>query len=768
MPASASTSPVARAAPPRSRRAARRAPRPPRAGARGRSSSARRCPRCGSTLGEHAVAGEQLAAGRAGELGVELALEAGEADRRVERHAAPAQLGGALGRRRADAPGDLGAQRRRAPRSAPRPAASTRAVAGLRASRAAGTRVLRLSFSPARSPGKTRCGCHATPARLVVLADRERRAARCDGRRRRGCGRQSARGRRRPRARRARRRARPARPSRSSAARAVGAAKRVERHVALRGGRRAARASPRSRRAPRPSRSARRDAARSAGSCRAAADERQPARDARAARGVAAPAAAAERGRRRPGAAAGLRPSAVERRADLGAVRAPASNAARVRSDSRDRHRLGHRRPGRCCSRCSAGRRGSSPVRSRSSVSRWAPGSARASAPLVLAGRRESPWRRRSACSARSSSAACSRPASRASGARCARVLRRRPASRRSTALLGAVLTAASGCVAWVPARSRCRPAARHPRATSSARRSCSSSTRCCRRRARCSTRCARSTRSRDRRARGATSAPPRAAIARDPDVAAAARSVVQDPRHGVRARRRGLGLGRRRRARGHQRPRGRRAGRHARAARRRASRGSTPTRVQFDAAQRHRRPARRRARRAGAGARATSPTPGTSGGDPRLPANGPYDVRAGAARPDPRGVTQDAYGRGPVRRLDRVAARARALRQLRRADGRRRRPRRRDGLRRDDAAARAAATACRTPSCAARSTGARRRRCRPVPAAADASRYPARDAMGKTLVIAEKPSVGRDLVARAAGRVRQARGLPGVGRRTS
>ena len=64
----------------------------------------------------------------------------------------------------------------------------------------------------------------------------------------------------------------------------------------------------------------------------------------------------------------------------------------------------------------------------------------------------------------------------------------------------------------------------------------------------------------------------------------------------------------------------------------------------------------------------------GHVGGDPRLPAQRALrrPRRRGSA-PTREVITQDAYGRGPVRRLDHVAARARALRQLRRADGGRR-----------------------------------------------------------------------------------------------
>ena len=94
----------------RCRRSARPAPRPPRAGCRGRSPPARRAvARLGAR--DHARAGAQDPARAAGQPLVELALEAVEADRRALGHAAAGELGGALGRRRADAADDLGGQR---------------------------------------------------------------------------------------------------------------------------------------------------------------------------------------------------------------------------------------------------------------------------------------------------------------------------------------------------------------------------------------------------------------------------------------------------------------------------------------------------------------------------------------------------------------------------------------------------------------------------------------------------------------------------------
>src|SRR4029079_14945404 len=90
---------------------------------------------------------------------------------------------------------------------------------------------------------------------------------------------------------------------------------------------------------------------------------------------------------------------------------------------------------------------------------------------------------------------------------------------------------------------------------------------------------------------------------------------------------------------------------------------------------------------------------------------------------------------------LDRLAARGGALGQLRRPDGRRPRPRDHDDLRRDDLrAARRLRRAQRH-----RAQGARRFRGRGLDRALRLARYP-RPPMSKTLVLAEKPSVGRDL----------------------
>ena len=123
-----------------------------------------------------------------------------------------------------------------------------------------------------------------------------------------------------------------------------------------------------------------------------------------------------------------------------------------------------------------------------------------------------------------------------------------------------------------------------------------------------------------------------------------------QGARHGLRPRRRGLGLGRRGRAGGHERARGGRAEGHARAAR-------------GPRAGRRRRGGRLRPRNDIAVLRvsglsapalplAPSPRAGTSAAVLGFPRNGPYDERAGRLGVTREVVTQDAYGRGPVRRL--------------------------------------------------------------------------------------------------------------------
>ena len=155
------------------------------------------------------------------------------------------------------------------------------------------------------------------------------------------------------------------------------------------------------------------------------------------------------------------------------------------------------------------------------------------------------------------------------------------------------------------------------------------------------------------------------------------------------------------------------------------------------------------RARRAGAAARRAGAA-GHAGAILGFPHNGPYDVRAGPrSAPTQQVLTQDAYGRGPVRRGSRRCAAA-CARQLGRAAGRRARARRwRRSSRRRPRGARAAAT--RPQRVVASDRSRRLRAGRHRPCAADrshcaAGRYGCRRRCAKTLVIAEKPSVGRDL----------------------
>ena len=173
-----------------------------------------------------------------------------------------------------------------------------------------------------------------------------------------------------------------------------------------------------------------------------------------------------------------------------------------------------------------------------------------------------------------------------------------------------------------------------------------------------------------------------------------------------------------------------------------------------------------------------TSPRAGAAAAILGFPLNGP--VRRARRRASGRRSavrSQDAYGRGPVER------RMTALRGLVRSgnsggpvvdgDGRVRD----DGLRRDDARAarrlrRAQRDRARRGDSARRPAvrGSSRGPCAALTAGADVTtprpgdraprRYPPAP-MGKTLVIAEKPSVGRDLARVLPGPVREARGLP-------
>ena len=178
--------------------------------------------------------------------------------------------------------------------------------------------------------------------------------------------------------------------------------------------------------------------------------------------------------------------------------------------------------------------------------------------------------------------------------------------------------------------------------------------------------------------------------------------SVVQDPRHGLRARRRGLGLGRRPRARGHQRARGGRRGRHARAGARRgavAARAGGRVRLRATTSRSCASTGWRPTRCAIASARAAR----HRGGGARLPAQRPLRRarrRASGRRAASSRRTPTARGRSRARSSP---ARPRALRQLRRAAGRRRRARSSARSSPRPRAAPAAATRCPNASRARR-----------------------------------------------------------------
>ena len=130
---------------------------------------------------------------------------------------------------------------------------------------------------------------------------------------------------------------------------------------------------------------------------------------------------------------------------------------------------------------------------------------------------------------------------------------------------------------------------------------------------------------------------PPRAAIARDPQVGRRARQRGQDPRHRLRRRRRGLGLGGRRRAWWSPTPTWSPA-RTTRACWRAAtSRASTRRRSPSTRATTSPSCAWTGSRRRRSSWRATR-SRGTSAAILGFPLNGPYDVRAGPARRDARG----------------------------------------------------------------------------------------------------------------------------------
>ena len=248
--------------------------------------------------------------------------------------------------------------------------------------------------------------------------------------------------------------------------------------------------------------------------------------------------------------------------------------------------------------------------------------------PALLPDGSRRPTRRCSACSARCSAARSSRPGSRASARRCAARLRVPGARARSTACSArcSARRSRSG-MAWIVGRGRAADAGRPraARATSSARRSC----------ARLNDVLPPSGPLLNALARfdpfpridgpGRPTSRRRApAIARDPRGARPRPRRRADPRDGLRARRRGLGLGRRRRARRDQRARRRRPGRHRRAGPRARATELDAPRGRLRRAQRRRGAARRRASTAPGAAAGRRAAVGAGRRDPRLPAQRP------------------------------------------------------------------------------------------------------------------------------------------------
>ena len=327
-----------------------------------------------------------------------------------------------------------------------------------------------------------------------------------------------------------------------------------------------------------------------------------------------------------------------------------------VRSVGHDRRRLAHRRRSCSCSPCSAGRRGSSPARWRSSASRvgaWLghagrPARAAPTGAQLAVGAGVRPGRR--AARGRGASRSASRGSARACAARAALARADAP----STACSARVLTACVGLgVAWVlgalalanggDARREVQRSAILQQLNTVA--------------AAVGRRCSNALARLDPFPRidgpgGATCAPPRGGDRARP--AACRRRAAQrgeDPRHRVRARRRGLGLGGRRRARGHQRARRRGPERHARAAARPRARRSTRTAVAFDP--RNDIAVLRVAGPAGAPALplAADAEAGHLGGDPRLPGQRARTTCA------PGGSGDDARGDHPGRLRARAGA---------------------------------------------------------------------------------------------------------------
>ena len=140
----------------------------------------------------------------------------------------------------------------------------------------------------------------------------------------------------------------------------------------------------------------------------------------------------------------------------------------------------------------------------------------------------------------------------------------------------------------------------------------------------------------------------------------------------------------------------------------------------------------------------AGDPKSGHVGGDPRLPRQ---RALRRARRPRRRHARGDHAGRlrpGAGAALDHVAARRGALRELRRADGRQGRPGRDDDLRGHHQRAARRLRRAQLDRRAPRSSA--RRVLTACRLGLHGLALPSRPRMGKTLVIAEKPSVGRDL----------------------
>ena len=355
-----------------------------------------------------------------------------------------------------------------------------------------------------------------------------------------------------------------------------------------------------------------------------------------------------------------------------------------------DDARLGHRRARRRCSRSSASGAASSSARWRSPASPPGRCSARASGRCCCPSGSRSPYAPLFALVGALLAGALLASGLERLGARLRRGLPL-PGLGVLDGALGALLSAALALgVAWLagavvlqtPALRR--PAPRRPALGDAARRS----TTCCRRRGRSSTRSRASTRCRRSAAPARTSPRPRARCCAGPACAPRRRAwcACSGPRAGSGSRAPagspapGLVVTNAHVVAGEQDTVVQLGGTGAEPAtpRSHASTCATTSRCCASAGSTRRRwrsPATRRPAPAARSSASRSTARSTS--SPR---------RIGATRTV---ISEDAYGRGPVRRGDDAAARARAQRQLRRARGRRRRPRADDRLRRHDAAAR-------------------------------------------------------------------------------